>query len=214
MALVAFLVLAWAAPISGAEILDRVVASIGDAAITQSDVEFEYRLERFLDGQWPPPAPDRSTLKVVCERLVYQRLILAQATPDLARDLRFEKTAAEELNGLRKLFSSPRDYQSALAALHLEENQILSVLSDQQKILMVIEQQWRPAATPAARDVVSYYREVFTPEYLRTHQPPVPPLTEVEGQIQEVLAQKNIDELLADWLEQLGPSRQVHFFGL
>ena len=45
------------ASFSRAEVLDRVVASIGEVAITRSDVEREYRLERFLDGQWPPPPP-------------------------------------------------------------------------------------------------------------------------------------------------------------
>ena len=57
---------------SRAEILDRVVASIGDVVITQSDVEREYRLERFLDGQWPAPPPDRKTLEQVRERLTNQ----------------------------------------------------------------------------------------------------------------------------------------------
>jgi hypothetical protein len=45
-------VLTLGASFSRAEILDRVVASIGDVAITQSDLEREYRLERFLDGQF------------------------------------------------------------------------------------------------------------------------------------------------------------------
>ena len=40
-----------------AQILDRVVASIGLKAITASDVEQEYRFERFLDGQWPSYLP-------------------------------------------------------------------------------------------------------------------------------------------------------------
>jgi uncharacterized Zn finger protein len=37
-------------------------------------------------------------------------------------------------------------------------------------------------------------------------------LTEVQGQIREILAQKKIDELLASWLEELKPSRRVRFY--
>jgi hypothetical protein len=208
-----FLTLMLAAVLSSAEILDRVVASIGDVAITQSDVEREYRLERFLDGQWPPPPPDNKALDQARERLVYQRLLLEEDTQGASRDAAVEKTAAEELDGLRKRFPSERDYQSALQSLHLDEKQILTALTDQQRILRIIEQRLRPAAAPATLDVESYYRDVFAPEYMRAHSTPVPPLTEVEGQIREILAQKKIDQLLASWLEELRPSRvRFHSF--
>ena len=200
------------ASLSRAEILDRVVASIGALAITQSDVENEYRLERFLDGQWPPPPPDSKTLEQVRERLVYQKLLLEEETGNLSRDPGLEKTAAEELAGLRKRLPSEQDYQSALHSLHLDEKQILATLVDQQRILRIIEQQLRPAAAPATPEVESYYHDVFTPEYTRKHGPPVPPLTEVEGEIREILVQKRIDELLASWLEELRPSRRVRFY--
>jgi len=210
--LIVFLEMGGSASFSRAEVLDRVVASIGDVAITQSDVECEYRLERFLDGQWPPPPADGKTLDQARERLVYQKLLLEEETQDLSRLPTLEKTAGEELDGLRKRFPSEQDYRSALQSLHMDEKQILTTLIDQQRILRIIEEQLRPAAAPGTPEVESYYRDVFTPEYTRTHSPPVPSLTEVEGQIREILAQKKIDQLLASWLEELKPSRRVHFY--
>jgi hypothetical protein len=195
-----------------AEILDRVVATIGEVAITQSDVEREYRLERFLDGQWPAPPPDSKTLEQVRERLTDQKLLLEEETQDVSRDPTLEKTAAEELDGVRKRFPSEPDYQSALRALHMDEKQILTALVEQQRILRIVEQRLRPGAAPSTTDVESYYRDVFTPEYAQTHGSAVPPLTEVQGQIQEILVQKRIDQLLASWLEELKPSRAVHFY--
>jgi hypothetical protein len=197
---------------SHAEVVDRVVASIGEVAITQSDVEREYHLERFLDGQWPPPPPDSKTLDQARERLVYQKLLLEEETQDLSHDPTLEKTAAQELDGIRKRFPSEQGYQSALQSLHMDEKQILTTLIDQQRILKIIEQQLRPAAAPGTNDVESYYRDVFAPEFMRTHGPPVPPLTEVEGQIREIVAQKKIDQLLSSWLEELKPSRRVRFY--
>jgi hypothetical protein len=208
----AFLAMGLAAVFSRAEVLDRVVASIGNVAITQSDVEREYRLERFLDGQWPAPPPDSKTLEQVRERLTEQKLLLEEETQDSSDNAALEKTAAEELDGARKRFSSEPDYQSALQLLHMDEKQILTTLIDQQRILRIIEQRLRPAAAPGTTDVASYYRDVFTPEYTRKHGPPVPPLTEVEGQIREILVQKKIDELLSSWLEELRPSRGVRFY--
>ncbi len=196
---------------SRAEVLDRVVASIGDVSITQSDVEHEYRLERFLDGQWPPPPADSRTLDQVRERLTYQKLLLEEATQDASRDQALEKTAKEELEGVRKRFSSSGDFESALQSLHMDEKQALTTLLDQQRILRVIEQRLRPAAAPASTDVETYYRDVFVPEYMRNHASPAPPLADVEGQIQEILVQKKINELLASWLEELRPGRGVRF---
>lgn len=207
----AFLAMGLGASFSRAEILDRVVASIGEVAITQSDIEREYRLERFLNGQWPAPPPDGKTLEQVGERLTEQKLLLEEETQDLPRDAALEKTAAQELDAVQKRFSSEPDYQSALHALHVDEKQILTILVDQQRILRIIEQRLRPAAAPGTTDVESYYRDVFTPEYTQTHGSAVPPLTEVQGQIQEILVQKRIDQLLASWLEELKPSRRVRF---
>jgi len=197
---------------SRAEILDRVVATIGEVAITQSDVEHEYRLERFLDGRWPPSAPDSKTLEQVRDRLTYQKLLLEEENQDLSQDPALETTATEELEGVRKRFSSEQDYHAALHSLGMDEKQILAALVDQQRILRIIEERLRPQAAPATPEVESYYRDVFTPEFTHTHGPPVPPLTEVEGQIREILVQKKIDQLLASWLEELRPSRRVRFY--
>ena len=203
--------MAMGASIPRAEVLDRVVASIGDLAITQSDVERRYRLERFLDGEWPPPSPDQKTLEQVRERLTQQEVLLEQETQDLSHDPALEKAAAEELDGVRKRFASEQVYQSALDSLHLDEKQLLITLVNQQRILRIVEQQLRPAAAPAIPEVESYYRDVFAPEYTRKYGTPPPPLTEVKGQIQEVLTQKKIDQLLGSWWEELRPSRRVRY---
>jgi hypothetical protein len=200
-------------PSSCAEVLDRVVASIGEVAITRSDVEREYRLERFLDGQWPPPAPGAAALDTARERVTYQKLLLEEETQDISRAPAIEETAAEELAGVRRRFASEADYQAALRSLGIDEKQVLTALVDQQRILRVIEERLRPEAAPATPEVETYYRDVFTPDYARTRGQPVPPLTEVQGQIQEILVQKKIDQLLTDWLEELRPSRRVRFYG-
>ena len=202
------------ASFSRAEVLDRVVASIGATAITQSDVEHEYRLERFLDGQWPPPPPDPKTLEQVCRRLTDQKLLLEEEPQDLSADPTLEEAAAKELDAVRKRFSSEADYQSALQRLNMDEKQILTTLVQQQRILRLIDQTLRPAAAPSPAEVEAYYRDVFTPEYKQLHGSDAPPMSEVQGQIEEILVEKKIDQLLDSWLEELGPSlrRRFHSF--
>ena len=47
-----------AATSAAPETVDQVVASIGNAAITQADVEAEYRFELILDGKTPASTGD------------------------------------------------------------------------------------------------------------------------------------------------------------
>ena len=58
-----------------------MVASIGHVAITASDVEQEYRFERFLDAQWPPPPPNSAALASAREHLTYQMLLTREENP-------------------------------------------------------------------------------------------------------------------------------------
>lgn len=194
---------------SAAETLDRVIASVGNSAITQSNVDRQYRFEHFLNGQWPAPPPESKSIEQVRERLIAQKLLLQEEPAEASRDAGLEKAAAEQLDAVRTRFRTRQDYESALHLLGMDEKEVLAALVDQQKILRIIDQRLRPAAAPATTDVESYYRDVFTPEYTRTHGPPVPPLADVEGQIQEILVQQRIDQLLASWLEELRPSRRV-----
>ncbi len=74
-----------------AETLDAVVASIGNQAITSSDVAQEYRFERFLDGAWPPPAPNAAALAAAREHLTYQILLTREENPGLPTGRRARK---------------------------------------------------------------------------------------------------------------------------
>ena len=63
--------------------LDGVVASVGSSAITRSDVEREYRLERLIEEGQPPKAlPDAATLGRVLDRLIDQSLLAQEASAE------------------------------------------------------------------------------------------------------------------------------------
>ena len=194
-----------------AEVLDSVVASVGNIAITESDVEREYRVERFLDGEWPPPQADGNTLKQVRERLAYQKLLSLEEAAGRPESEELEKAAAERLQNVRQRCDNEEQFQAALQALGMNEPQLHEQLVEQQRILQLIDQHLRPAAAPGPEEVKAYYRETFAPEYARRNGRPAPPPGEVESQIRELLVQKRIDQLLAKWLEELMPSRRVRF---
>ena len=189
-----------------------MVASIGHAAITASDVEQEYRLERFLDAQWPAPPPSSADLAGARERLTYQILLTREENPGPADKAESEKAATERLAALRKEFAHPEDFQRALKGLGMTETEVVARIAQQELMLRLIDQRLRPEASPSEQEVADYYHSAFLPEFQKKNgAAKAPPLSEVEGQIREVLIQKRINELLDRWIEELKPTTNVRF---
>ena len=196
-----------------AQTLDRVVASVGDVAITESDVVREYGLEILIqEGKLPNTPPDAATLDRVRDRLIDQTL-LAQETRAEGLEWPGARSAAQQrLAEVRKRFSSAKAFDSALRSLGMSENQFLEVLAAQQRTLRLIEQRLRPAASPGQAEIQTYYRETFLREYAKRSPGAPPRLAEVESQIREILVQKRINEQLTAWLEELRSSRKVKLY--
>jgi hypothetical protein len=196
----------------GAQTLDRVVASIGHVAITVSDVEQEYRFERFLDAQWPAPPPNSATLAKARERLTYQMLLTREENPVPGEKAESEKSAAERLPALRKGYARPEDFQRALKDLGMTETEVVAHIAQQELMLRLIDERLRPAASPSDDAIADYYRSTFVPEFQKKNgSAAAPSLAEVEGQIREILVQKRINELLDQWIEDLKPTTNVRF---
>ncbi len=193
------------------DVLDRVVVSIGDTAITQSDVEREYLFERFLDGQWPAPPPDAAALAQARDRLTYQKLLDREGETARGDPAGLEDAAAEQLKELRARYNDDEKFREALQKLGMDEQQLRERLADQAQILRIIDQRLRPTASPAPADIENYYRQVFLPEYARQNKGPAPALAAVESQIREILVQKSINERLTNWLHGLEARHRVKF---
>jgi len=205
------LIIAGAAASGAGQTLDRVVASVGNFAITASDVEKEYRFERFLDGQWPAPAPDTAALDAVRHSLAYQALLEREENPGPEDRAAAEKGAAQRLASLHRQFS-PQGFATALKGLDLTEGQVLGRLVQQELMLRLIDQSLRPEAAPSDEDVANYYRTTFVPQFQEENGgSAAPELSAVNDQIREVLIQKRINEMLDSWMADLGPSTPPRF---
>lgn len=194
----------------GSIVLDRVVASIGQVAITLSDVEQEYRLELFLDGKFPRP-PEKADLARARERLTYQALLALELENEPTDLGELQKAAARRLDEVRSSFGGRAKYALAWHALGMTESQVLEQLVLQERILRMIDQRFRPATSPTPEEVQAYYQSTFLPEYTKREGGTPPALAQVEDQIREILVQKKIDQLLQDWLEEQKLNRRVIF---
>jgi hypothetical protein len=181
-------------------------------AITANDVMQEYQFERFLDAQWPPPPPTAVRLKDVGERMTYQILLTHEESLGPDDQTASENSAAQRLAAVRKAFSYPQNYEVALKQLGLTEAQVLARMAQQELMLRLIDQRLRPAAFPGEDEVNQYYNSTFVPEFEKKNSGASPPaLQRVETQIREILTQKNINELLGQWIDELKPATNVRF---
>jgi len=194
------------------EMLNRIVASVGDTAITQRDVIEEYRFERFLDGKPPTGSPNAQESQAVLSRLISQTLLAEQISASGRESKNAAKSAEETLKEVRGKFPDEQAYQSALQSLGMTEQQVLKRLAMYQRTLGMINNRLRPSALPDPKDIEDYYKNTFVPAYAKEHQGAPPPLDDVREQIREILVQKKMNELLDDWLDRLKSTHRVAIY--
>ncbi|HUY13059.1 MAG TPA: hypothetical protein VMX16_05405 [Terriglobia bacterium] len=216
IALLVALCLGTAARASGqAQTLDRVVASVGKTAITESDVLREYRIEEFLDDVRVPaglPAPDQ--MKTIRDRLIDQKLLEFEASePSPGADPSNEE-ALERLTRLEKKFPDEAAFHAALQPLGITQEQLIERLTAQQRILNIVDKHLRPAAAVSSDEIKDYYQRTLLPELAHRGNRNPPPLPAVEAKIREVLVQKKMNRLLAAWLSQLRAEHDVKLLPL
>ncbi|HEY6291974.1 MAG TPA: SurA N-terminal domain-containing protein [Terriglobia bacterium] len=196
--------------------LDRVVAAVGAAAITASDVDKEYRLELFLDGKVPNATAqdaDAATLDQVRGRIIDRTLLEEEAQTSGIKVAPDDPAVDQRLAELRSKFPSPGAFEAGLQALGMREEDLRQVLATEEQILRLIDQRLRPEATVESSEIEAYYRDKFLPELSRQGQTQPPPLSEVEDRIREILTQQKIDVLLGQWVSRLRLNRDVRIYG-
>lgn len=192
-----------------AETLDRVVASVGNVAITNSEVEGEHRLELFLKGSAAAGVPDAAEFERVRDRMIEQKLLGDEAETEGVDRSDIMEAAKQSFGDVRRQYPSDEAYQTALRALGATEEKVLDRLQVQVLTLRLIDQRLRPAAWVERPEIEAYYTGTFVPEFRRQNAGPVPPVDEVEPQIREILVQMKVDQLLANWLTELKAGRRV-----
>ncbi len=197
-----------------AQTLDRVVAAIGNAAITESDVEAEYRFESFVsEGTVPASAPDAAALAKVRDGTIDARLLTQEAAAEGIQPSDVQPAAQQALAEVRKKCGSEEAFQSSLRALGLTETQLLDHLAEHERMSRIIDLRLRPSVTVEPAEIEAYYHDTFTAEYSK-HNPgqAVPPLAQVQSQIREILVQKKVDQQLPAWLDELKATHHVRVF--
>jgi hypothetical protein len=140
-----------------AELIDRIAVSVGNRVITQSDLERQIRVIAFQNGV----KPDLSSANkhAVAEKMIDQKLI--------QRDLensRYPLPAPAELipameDFKKKHFKDDAEYQRALAAYDITEQDLLDVLLWERTLLSFIEVRFESGVLVTEQEIADLARQ-------------------------------------------------------
>lgn len=181
-----------AAPQHPAEI-DGIAARIGSDVLTDSEVRELEDYQKLVEGQ----AQDRAkVLGDLVDQWIVETDALASKFP--------HPTAADitlEFQTLLKQFPSREQFQTRLAQVGLTQDQVRQVIERQLYYVRFLDYKFHAATQVTVAQIQSYYQQDFIPQ-LQKRGVTIPPISQVEAQIRQLLTQEEINEKAAQWLEE------------
>ena len=202
-------VLALSVAVSGAEVIDRIVATVNGQIILQSDWEDALRYEAFSSGR-PLDHLTAEDRKAALDHLIDQELLREQLrAPDSPHASPEE--VAQRVAEIRKQYpkgETETGWQALLQSYGLSERDLLSRVAAQIDLMSLVDSRLRPAVNIDNKSIESYYQQELLPQLHQSGGQSVP-LAEVSGKIKELLTQKKITQLLTAWLQNLRAGSQI-----
>lgn len=179
-----------------ADIIDRIAISVGNQAITESQIDDEVRVTEFLNGDKLDVSASES--KKAADRLIEQALVKREMEQS-RYPLPALSEGNEQLQMLKASFQNDAQFQEALKAYGISQDDLSRRLWWQLTILRFVDYRFRPGIQIQDSEVQAYYKKQVT-KWQEEGSKTIPTLPEARGQIAEILTQQKIDEALDQWL--------------
>ena len=200
---------ALASPAWAGDIVDRIVATVNNHIILQSEWQDEIRYEAFVAGRSldDVQAADR---KAALDRLIDQELLREQMQ---ASDYPHASSAEVEKNiqEIRAKYpeaKSEEAWQSALERYGLTESELKQRVALQVDLLGLVDARLRPNIVIDSTSIESYYNQELLPQLRQSGATEVP-LADVTPKIKELLTQEKMNQLLLAWLQDLRSGSEI-----
>jgi hypothetical protein len=181
-----------AAPRQSADV-DGIAARIGNDVLTDSEVRELENYQKLVEGQ----AQNRAK---VMDELVDQWIVETDAVAT-----KFPHPTADdvalEFQTLLKQFPSLEQFQARLAQIGLTQDQVRQIIERQLYYVRFLDYKFHAATQVTAGEIEEYYQQQFVPQ-LQKRGLSIPPLSQVDAQIQQLLTQEQINEKAAEWLAE------------
>jgi len=185
------------------QLLDRMVAVVNKHVILESELDQAVRVEYLMQGK-PLAKVSSADSVAVLDRLVDRALLeqqilhpemLAPTPEELADQV---KEVRQQVPGA----ATDAGWKSLLASYDLTQQDIEEHLVSEVRELRFVDLRFRGLVRVDKNDISNYYQQKFLPQ-LRSQGAAEPPLAQVSGQIEKILAEQSIDDMLNRWLETL-----------
>jgi hypothetical protein len=194
------------------EIIDRVVAVVGNDAITESQVKRQLALQALIDGRLPAENANPNERRQAINRLIERQLVRREmAVANFPAE--GETQVAPEIEQLRaQRFWNGLDFTAALRAYRIEESDVHDFLREKNSVLDFIDFRFKTGLQISNEEIENYYRRVYLPEFQRANSSSPPALESVSGQIEDILREREIEPKVNEWLNELRLRSRVAIF--
>jgi hypothetical protein len=181
-------------------IIDRIAVTVGNRAITSSDIEREVRVTAFLNGQ--PPDLSVAGKRAAVERMVEQRLVRREIESS-----RYPAPQPAEIEpGLaafrKRYYPAEADYRRALAQCGISDQDVRDALLWQRTLLQFVDVRFRPAVQISAEEIRQYFDTVLAPRLRAAEPSRTVSLEDYRDQIEDTLAGQREDREMDNWLRE------------
>jgi hypothetical protein len=192
--------------LSAGEVIERIIATVNNHPILQSDWDEEVRYEAFVNRR-PLLSLTAADRKAALEHLIDQELLRQQMKEKEEEDV--QQTAPpnveKRLQEIRRQHPGAENnaaWQADLRRYGLTQADLLRHLALQGSLERLIDVRLRPTIHISHSSIETYYKEQLLPELRKAGVKDVP-LVEVSPKIEELLTQRRMNELLSAWLHDL-----------
>ncbi len=204
-----FVVMLAAIPLRAGEVIDRIVATVNGHIILQSEVDEAIAYQAFAEDHALVSISNEQG-KAALDRLIDQELI-----GEAIRKTSLQPVTPAEVDAriaeIRKAHAEVGDDASWLAALHrygLSADDLREKVTADLNSWKAVDARLRPNVAVESRSIERYYQDNLLPELHKSGAPEVP-LAAVAPKIKEILAQQQINDLLAAWLKSLRAESKI-----
>jgi hypothetical protein len=185
------------------ELLDRIVASVENVPILQSDWEQAIGFEALEQGRTVASFTEEER-RAVLDRLVDQQLLRLQIGDESIAAAE-EREIAKQLEKIRADYpqaKSDADWHKLLVQYGIDEELLQRKVAQQLQVMLFVDLRLRPEARVDRAAVEAYYTDTLLPE-VRKRGGKEESFAAVYPRIEEILRQQRIDTLLNGWLQDL-----------
>jgi hypothetical protein len=202
------ILLAIALPATAGDVLDRIVATVNNHIILQSEWQDAVRYDAFVAGR----ALDQvqaTDCKAALDHLIDQELLREQM-----RSSGFPHASGEEveksLQEIRKRYAADAEagWDAALKRYGLTEQELKKRVALQVDLLGLVDSRLRPNVVIDSKSIESYYNQELLPKLRQSGADQVP-LAEVTPKIRELLTQQKMNQMLVAWLQDLRSGSRI-----